>query len=397
MEQQNNIRERIAYLFQASHWSEEDKRWVLHYLETTEHAELRNLLEEKFKNETSELLSAEDEKRLLKSIHLKIDKAMPVPGFLFTMNRRNISVAASVIFIIGLALLFRFGISNKPGKAGIAKAGKSIQLKNDPAPGHDNARLVLADGSVITLEDAADGKLAEQGTAEVSKKNGIISYKPGASDKVLYNTISTAKGNQYQLVLADGSKVWLNASSSLRFPTAFTAKERRVEVTGEAYFEVAKNAAKPFIVTIFSSKGNSEVEVLGTHFNINAYEDEPDVKTTLLEGAVKLKANSNTKILSPGQQSTLTSNGIVVKKDVDIDGVVAWKNGYFVFDNTDLKTLMRQAARWYNVDISIEGEIEEENFIGRISRSVPLSKFLKVLELNDIHIEIAGRKVIVMP
>ena len=290
----------------------------------------------------------------------------------------------------------------------VAHKGNSIQPGKDIAPGRNNAVLTLSNGTTIILDSAANGTLAQQGNSKVLKINGQIAYNKTGSEEVggkpVYNTITTARGNQYQLILADGSKVWLNAASSIRFPTSFTGNERRVEIIGEAYFEVAKDAKKPFRVFISSLSGTggyredgAEIEVLGTHFNVNAYSEEPDIKTTLLEGSVKIKKANVVQMLSPGQQASLTSNGIALGKNVDVSRVVAWKDGYFVFDNTDLHALMRQVARWYDVDVNFEGKITEDGFTGKISRNVPLSRFLKVLELNEVHVRIEGKKITVIP
>jgi len=240
--------------------------------------------------------------------------------------------------------------------------------------------------------------LAKQGNIKVLKLNGQIAYNKTGDMKAkpVYNTITTSNGNQYQLILTDGSKIWLNAASSIRFPNAFTGSERKVEITGEVYFEIAKNPAKPFKVDFKNTAGEKdEIEVLGTHFNVNTYIDEPGMKATLLEGSVKIKAGNKTQMLSPGQQANITSNGIEVKKNVDLENVMAWKNGYFLFDNTDIYTLMRQVSRWYNVDVKYQGKITEEGFSGKISREVPLSKFIEVLELNDVHVTTEGRTVII--
>lgn len=310
----------------------------------------------------------------------------------------HIAAAAAILVFMFTTLFLLVNYKQEPGVA----INKSIPaLLNDIAPGHDNAILTLADGTTIVLDNTANGALARQGNTNVFKLNNQIVYNKtanGAESKAVYNTIATARGNQFQLVLADGSKVWLNAASSIRFPTAFTGKVRRVEITGEAYFEVTKSPSKPFKVVInAATKDVAEVEVLGTHFNINAYADEPDVKTTLLEGAVKVKKGNTVQVLSPGQQAILATNEIFLRKDVDLSLVMAWKEGYFWFDNTDVRTLMRQVERWYDVDVRFEGKITEEGFTGKISRKVTLSKFLKVLELNDIHIKMEGRKITITP
>jgi ferric-dicitrate binding protein FerR (iron transport regulator) len=200
------------------------------------------------------------------------------------------------------------------------------------------------------------------------------------------------------VILADGSKVWLNAASSIHFPSYFTGNERKVEITGEAYFEVAKDAAKPFRVEFNNQSGEKgEIEVLGTHFNVNAYPEEEDIKTTLLEGSVKIKRGRNVLMLAPGQQAEVASDNITLKNDVILSQVVAWKDGFFVFNNSDIKIIMRQVARWYDVEVEFEGKIPSEGFTGKVSRNVPLSKFIKVLELNDVNVKTEGRKIIIAP
>jgi transmembrane sensor len=307
---------------------------------------------------------------------------------------RKIAVAASVI---GVLLLTTFLYINKGGTKGLVKDdGSEHRFKDDVSPGGDKATLTLADGSTLVLDGAQNGVLAQQGSAKVIKLDGKLSYDPTTKNpkEVVYNMISTPKGGQYQLELPDHSLVWLNATSSVRFPTSFVEKERRVEITGEAYFEIAKNGDKPFVVTI----NNAEVQVLGTHFNVNAYVDEDDVKTTLLEGAVKFVNGSNTSILKPGQQSQLTKNGAVkIVSDVDVDKVVAWKNGLFDFDNAGIETIMRQLSRWYNVDIEYNGK-PDDLFIAEMRRNIKLSDALKALELTGkVRFEIEGKKIIVMP
>jgi transmembrane sensor len=190
--------------------------------------------------------------------------------------------------------------------------------------------------------------------------------------------------------LEDGTGVWLNAASSIKYPTAFTGNERRVEITGEAYFEVAHNADKPFRVTF----NEQTVEVLGTHFNINAYADEPAAKTTLLEGKVKLTNKAQSAMLLPGQEAVLVTNGYQVK-EADLEQAMAWKNGIFYFDNTDVKTIMRQVARWYNVQVEYEGKVTDYKFAGDLRRNTNLANVLQILEQAGIHFRMEGRKLIV--
>ncbi len=305
------------------------------------------------------------------------------------------TVAAAMIIMLATTALFLFYHKQETG---LAVNKQHVLQGNDIAPGRDNAVLTLADGTTIVLDSAANGTLTNEGGIKVLKLNGQIAYdhakNKDADGKVLYNTIATARGNQYQLILSDGSKVWLNAASSIHFPALFAGNERRVEITGEAYFEVTKSPSMPFKVVA----NGMEVEVLGTHFNVSAYEDEPEMNTTLVEGRVKINKANAMKILEPGQQARLSagSAGIAVK-DVDAMQAVAWKDGFFWFDNTDIHTLMRQVSRWYDVAVSFEGKVTDDGFSGKIPRNVPLSKLLAILQLNEIHFRMEGRKIIVIP
>jgi len=275
---------------------------------------------------------------------------------------------------------------------------KQIKAKNDVAPGRDNAILTLADGSVILLDSAANGELVLEGNTKVLKMNGQILYtENGAStSKVIYNTMSTARGNQYQLQLADGSKAWLNAASSIRFPTAFTGNERRVEITGEVYFEVAHNAAKPFIVKIAPVPGGDscEVQVLGTHFNISAYDDEAAIKTTLAEGKVKVAKAGSIVLLQPLQQAILNKGNKKLKVlQADVEKELAWKAGMFEFQDDDLQTIMRQLARWYDVKVSFERPVSKKLFNGSIRRQASLSQVLQILKLAGVSYTLEGKSV----
>jgi transmembrane sensor len=385
----------LQKLLEKSEWTAEEMQWLLNYLENSGGTELKQLMQKEFSDdlENPDGISHKVSDKLLKAIHEKIN-AKPIKLKSGIISFKRIAVAASVI---GLILLTTFLFINKGGTKGISKAHiNEHSFKNDVAPGSDKATLTLADGSTIVLDEAKNGTLTQQGNSKVIKLDGKIFYDltNKNSKEVVYNTISTPKGGQYQLELPDGSLVWLNATSSIRFPTSLVEKERRVEITGEAYFEVTKNRDKPFIVTI----NNSEVQVLGTHFNINAYNDEDAVKTTLLEGSVKFINGANANILKPGQQSQLTKNGIVkVVSDVDVDKVVAWKNGLFDFDNAGIETIMRQLSRWYNVDIEYNGK-PDDLFIAEMRRNIKLSDALKALELTGkVRFEIEGKKIIVMP
>jgi transmembrane sensor len=268
--------------------------------------------------------------------------------------------------------------------------------KNDIAPGQFKARLILADGSVVVLDTISDSKLVQQGGTNVYTRKGQLVYEQkGKHTEVLYNTLTTAKGETYGMVLSDGSKVWLNSQSSLRYPVAFTGDERRVEITGEAYFEVATQRKLPFVVSL----NGMEVEVLGTIFNINSYTDEDAVKTTLLEGKVKVSNGGSLTMLMTGQQAILNKQTQKLDKleNVDVEEAVAWRFGYFQFHDADLKTVLRQIARWYDVDVEYKGDIPLRKFEGKIPRNSNLSQVLAVLETNKVRFAIKGKKIIVAP
>lgn len=316
----------------------------------------------------------------------------------FGASRRvKIQYAAAVIIIcifsVGAYLLI------KPGNIKeISKTASHINSnhKNEIPPGKNVAVLTLADGSSIILDSSHNGTLTTQGNSRILKLNGMISYNNlnKKDAPVLYNTISTPRGGTYLLVLTDGTKVWLNAASSLRYPANFVGKQRKVELLGEAYFEVAKNAAMPFKVEV----NGMEVEVLGTHFNINSYEDEPVIATTLLEGSVKINKNNSTSLLKPGQQAEVKKNGDVhIINKADVEEAIAWKEGKFQFDRADIHMVMRQIARWYNVDVDYKGTISS-HFGGTISRNVNLSQVLNMLHLTgEVKFEVKDQKVLVMP
>ncbi|HQV55628.1 MAG TPA: FecR domain-containing protein [Chitinophagaceae bacterium] len=302
--------------------------------------------------------------------------------------------AAAAVLLLGGFLTYRLAFQ-QPDKTPIVK---TTPEKNDVAPGGNKAILTLADGSTIILDNAANGNLAEQGNTKVIKlDDGQLAYNAGGiGSEVVYNTISTPRGGQYQLTLADGTKVWLNAASTLRFPATFSGTERKVELTGEGYFEVAKNAAMPFKIDV---AGKGEVEVLGTHFNINSYNNEPAINTTLIEGSVKVTGLTlgKTVVLMPGQQTQLSGTGdISINRNPDIESVLAWKNEKFVFQNTDLKSIMRQLERWYDISVSYEGNGYTDEYVGIISRNVNISQILKMLEkTSEARFQINGKNIIV--
>ncbi len=304
------------------------------------------------------------------------------------------SVAAVIVMITISSILFFY---NKNDNQKIVQTNKTVQPKHDLLPGVNKAVLKLADGSSIILDSTGKGVIANQGNVKIIKnQNGQLVYTVDGvvSNSILYNTLEIPRGGQYKIVLPDGSNVWLNAASKLKYPVQFVGSERRVEVSGEAYFEIAKNPLKPFKVQL----EKMEVEVLGTHFNIKAYTDEDIIKTTLLEGKVKINTNSKTIQLIPGQQAQLkTSGNLKVLDNVDLEETVAWKEGNFHFENSDIYDVMNQISRWYDVDVVVKRPIKKQ-FIGNISRNVKLSQVLSMLEqTGEIKFSFEGKKVIVNP
>jgi ferric-dicitrate binding protein FerR (iron transport regulator) len=276
----------------------------------------------------------------------------------------------------------------------------------DIPPASDGAILTLADGSHIVLDSMGNGVVTTQNGAQVTLKDGALAYgKDAGSATPVYNTLNTPKGRQFQVILPDGSKAWLNAASSLRYPTAFTGNERRVDVNGEVYFEVAKNANMPFRVSVAmpaGEPGGSVIEVLGTQFNVNAYENEKAVRTTLVEGSLKvvnLPQNGNTAsvVLTPGKQAIITTDKRLKVADADVDKAIAWKRGIFNFEDAGLEEVMRQIERWYDIEVVYEKNVPDIKFGGKMSNDVSLQGLLKSLQESDVHFRLEGRKLIVLP
>lgn len=311
--------------------------------------------------------------------------------------------AAVVLLTLSVGLYFYRQVVPEPAKV------FPEHVRADIAPGGNKAILILADGSEISLTDAENGALARQGGITIRKTaEGQVIYDAGAASgsenevsngQPKYNTIATPRGGQYQVNLPDGTKVWLNAASALTFPQSFRKlKERHVVLNGEAYFEVAKNKHQPFKVMTKvrpDQEGREQViEVLGTHFNVNAYQDEESIVTTLLEGSIRL---NNKLTLKPNQQSIFAYDHFHVIP-ADTEEAVAWKNGYFMFANEDLRSIMRKISRWYNVEIVYQGKTTDNTFIGTVSRFKEVSEVLNILELTKtVHFKIEGRKITVMP
>jgi transmembrane sensor len=363
-------------------------------------------------------LQNDDEKALLAqemkaSIWQQIDRAGQEPQNIPVVKRLWFRFAMAAAVVVLACIPVYYYIIKTPAPEQLVKTKEQPSLpKNDAMPGGNKATLTLADGSVIDLDGAQNGKLGEQNNTTITKQDGALKYESAIghpqSAQVTYNVLSTPQGGQYFLALPDGSKVWLNAASSIRYPTAFNGKERLVELTGEAYFDIKKNENTPFRVHFSSPSKDGEgregvIEVMGTQFNVNAYHDESAIKTTLLEGKVKIESeNKHTAILHPGQQAqiknTSIGNGqIRVVEDVDTEEAIAWKNGLFYFDNVDIQAIMRQLARWYKVQVVFKGKVPARRFAGQVSRNSNLSQVLKILELSKVHFTVEGDVVTVLP
>ncbi|GEP98905.1 FecR family protein [Chitinophaga cymbidii] len=266
------------------------------------------------------------------------------------------------------------------------------------APGRQGAILTLADGSEVLLDSLKNGIIAQQNGTRVVLQNGQLAYDRSgeSSGQIAYNTMKTPRGRQFSVMLPDGTLVWLNAASSIRYPTVFNGKNRTVEVTGEAYFEVTANASQPFIVQV---KDRMSVEVLGTHFNVNSYEDKEVIRTTLLQGSVNVNATTGSRLLlKPSQQALLRQNGVLdLDPHPDIDQVMAWKNGIFYFVDAELPEIMEQLARWYDVEVRYELGVKTQYFSGKMQRNIQLSEALFVLRMSGVNCRIEDRSIIVSP
>jgi transmembrane sensor len=303
------------------------------------------------------------------------------------------AAAALVLFSIS------FGIYSILSKGDLKESHTAANTYKGITPGSNKAILTLANGTQIALENATKGEVARQAGVIIKKTaNGQLVYQiidshNSGQNPPLQNSISTPKGGQYKVILPDGTSVWLNAASSITYPTAFTGKERMVAITGEAYFEVAKNKEMPFKIR----SDMQTVEVRGTHFNINAYTDENAVRTTLLEGSVKITSPGRSITISPGEQAIISKNsdGKLIKQALDAEREVAWKNGIFSFDGEDIHSVMRQISRWYNIDVVYERNLSGEKYYGEISRSTSLDNVFKILELNGVRFTVKDKTVTV--
>lgn len=359
--------------------SEEEKAWVeTWYLHMETNDQTDELTDDVLEHDRQQSLDA-----LLHDINI------PRPTRLWP----RLAAAAAVIVMI-LAGIYALNHRQKPQQT--IAANKPVV--RDFAPGSNKVILTLSNGNKVELNDAKKGKVADESGILINKTaDGQISYakQEGADhlkNQQLFNTAATPRGGQYQLVLSDGTRVWLNAASLVKYPVEFSTQERKIELTGEAYFEVAHDQKRPFRVV----SNGQVVEVLGTHFNINAYDNEQMIKTTLLQGSVRITAGTNSKMIKPGEQAQL-KQGQVIVKDVDTDEAVAWKNGFFNFNDADIGTVMRQLTRWYDLEVKYEGDVPQRQFTGEISRNITARQMLDILSFKKIHYRIDGKTIVITP
>lgn len=379
-----------------------DKALLANMLEEDSHAEaFKDLLAEELKSRRFELEPDEAtglaiRQQVLQQLHEET-VAEQAPVVRMRRIRPWYWVAASTIILAGAAALY-FSMNNDPEKTPITIATVDI-----PA-GREGAILTLADGSQLVLDSMKNGKIADQNGSSIHLSNGSMSYQPkeGAGNKVVYNTMTTPKGRQFQFTLPDGTKIWLNAASSIRYPTSFNAKQRQVFISGEAYFDVAKDVSKPFIVSVDKQV---EIQVLGTAFNINAYSNESDVKTTLEDGMVKVKnispavAETANKelVLKPGQQAVVatgnnpSSLAITLEQDADVEKITAWKKGIFNFEGSSLVQVMKELERWYDIDVVYEGKPPAIRFYGKMGKDLSLKDLLEALDKSKVKFELNGK------
>jgi transmembrane sensor len=347
----------------------------------------KQLITDEFEQERNDRLG----ELILQKIKDKMSAASRKPARITLMTWRRIAVAAAAVFFIITGYWFFTKREEKKPTPELHEQS----FTNDVAPGQYKAKLILASGQTIKIDNSTIGELARQGNATILNSKNQLTYQTGKSSatEVLYNTLSTERGETYAMTLSDGSKVWLNSLSSVRFPVMFAGNERKVEITGEVYFQIKHNSKMPFKLVA----SGVEVHDLGTEFNVNDYNDEPVIKTTLLSGRAKVIKGSKNHLLDPGQEVQVRQNDLIFIANADIEQAIAWKNGLFRFRSADVGTIMRQLARWYNIDIDYQEKIPDGHFTGVVSRGVTLVEVLKMLELSGLHFRLDGKKLTVTP
>lgn len=393
----NDSISRIAYLIAgyvrnilSEKEHDELERWILEsdgnmllFEELTDEANLAANLEWMDRVRTEEMLRRTKENLDFRGGREKRGEKKRIP------SKWVLGIAASVLIIIGVFTIIKYSSTEETERPLTAE---------DVMPGKSAASLTLSDGTVINLNDQPEGLLAGiHGTSVNKTALDEIIYKTDEHNRpkeLIYNTLTTPNGGIYKVQLPDGSKVWLNAATTLKYPQVFGTRYRNVELTGEAYFEIVKDAQRPFTISLADS---SRVTVLGTEFNVMGYTNEPSKDVTLVSGKVNVSSGASNLELTPGQQVQIKENKLHLLKSVDIDEAIGWKGGEFVFHDADVKTIMRQIERWYDVDIKYEAEITQY-FNATIARDVPVSRLLEILEKTDkVHFKIKNKTIYVLP
>jgi ferric-dicitrate binding protein FerR (iron transport regulator) len=379
--------------------TEDENQELQNWLDADPQNELlfQNLKTDEYLKSELKLLHSFDEEKAFEKIRETItnqSQSLVIPLKKNHVRRMIWSAAAAIVFIaIPLSIIFL----NTPKNLGkdIVQSNAIPEIPQERiAAGGNKAILTLSDGSVISLNDLENGVLTQEGNVDIVKlKDGQIAYgnAENATPEIHYNVITTPKGGKYNLTLSDGTKVWLNAASSLRFPASFSGKTRKVEMEGEVYFDIAEDLKHPFIVMV----NGAEILVTGTEFNVNAYKDESTMKITLLEGNVSLKSSVNHTKLMAGQQAEISEGNFHVHKTVDLEDIIAWKEGLFHFNKADIKMVMKEIARWYDVEVEFKDAGKRRVFKGEMQRDLELSQVIKILNKHHIKVDLSGRKMIV--
>lgn len=391
---------RLEYLFNCYNdktATKEEEKELFQLLNKATDEELSDILHQEWKHTQTDdsIFKSAKSDEILNHI---LNQPRPAENRVVVLEKRKyplqkkLLAAAAILVFLSFALYLSLPLLTSP-----AADQEVARVSNDASPGGNKATLTLANGKTIVLNGAQNGVLINNGNIKVHKSgDGQVVYqvlKNSDGNASSVNTLTTPIGGQYQIELPDGSKVWLNAASTLKFPEAFSGKARIVELSGEAYFEVSKNKDMPFKVR--SRLG--EVEVLGTHFNVMSYNDEASMKTTLLEGSVRVNAGKEAKILKPGEQGVLNQSGNVnVVDDVDLEGEVAWKNGMFQFNDADIELVMRQVSRWYDLNVTYEGRAPVKRLTGKIPRTAKVSELLSILEYSGLKFKMQGKNITVI-
>lgn len=390
--------------YSAGGYSETEHSRFIEWLRTAPMKEIEKIAEEYRMIAEHRPLSENPQAQIIEQIESALNRCDPL-GLSPSPVKAKVPIfrriwrvgAAAAVAVLVVGLLSHWLLSKKTSE-NLNGMEVALNVQDVQAPRNTKATITLGNGQVIYLDSVNNGVLTKQGNVDIIKTTEEgIAYKSARGqekqDEVAYNTLSNPRGSKVVgLTLADGTKVWLNAESSLHYPVAFRGNERKVQVTGEAYFEVTQNTAKRFLV----DADGVITEVLGTHFNVNAYKEEGRTVVTLLEGAVRVEHSGSSVVIRPGQQA-VANQDIRIIKDADLESAMAWKNGEFIMNSADVGSIMRQVARWYDVDVIYEEGVPEGKISGEVSRNLDLSQILQVLKYSGIRMKMEGRKVLVMP